>query len=176
MLDSWNSWNRGTGAGLPRDFYVNRITGFLTDPAISIVIETGIRRAGKSFIAKQVGKRLVEEGFPKNRILIINLEDERLIDRDYRLLLEMYDAYKHKMNPNEGSIVSLDLYFFQTRPASGLLDFTYHILECKSTDVTAEAHPFVFHLIPVFSPCGIAERTSMNVVNLQAVRPSQALP
>ncbi len=63
MLDSWNSWNRGTDAGLPRDFYVDRITGFLTDPAISIVIETGIRRAGKSFIAKQVVKRLVEEGF-----------------------------------------------------------------------------------------------------------------
>ena len=108
MLDSWNSWNRGTDAGLPRDFYVDRITGFLTDPAISIVIETGIRRAGKSFIAKQVVKRLVEEGFSKNRILIINLEDERLIDRDYRLLLEMYDVYKHKMNPNEGSIVIID--------------------------------------------------------------------
>ena len=48
-------------------------------------------------------------------------------------------------------IVSLDLYFFQTWPVSRLLDFTYHILECKSTDVAAEAHPFVFHLIPVFS-------------------------
>ena len=73
-------------------------------------------------------------------------------------------------------IVSLNLYFFQTWPASRLLDFTYHILECKSTDVAAEAHPFVFHLIPVFSPCGIAERASVNVVNLQASRPSQALP
>jgi len=108
ILDSWNFWKHDIDAGIPRNSYVDRITSFLMDSEMSIVIETGIRRSGKSFIAKQAGKRLVEEGFPRNRILIINLEDERLIDRDYSLLLEMYGAYKDKINPNEDSIVILD--------------------------------------------------------------------
>lgn len=108
FLDSWNFWNNNPNVGIKREFYANRIENFLEDSEIPILIETGIRRAGKSFIAKQVAKDLVARNFAKSRILIINLEDERLIDRNYTTLLEIYQAYKEVINPSETSIVILD--------------------------------------------------------------------
>ena len=44
-------------------------------------------------------------------------------------------------------IVSLDLYFFQTRPASGLLDFTYHILECNTTELQHDIQSVVYKTV-----------------------------
>jgi hypothetical protein len=108
ILKSWNFWEHDIETGIPRRFYSERIAALLNESEISIVIETGIRRAGKSFIARQVAKSLIEKGFPKNRILIINLEDERLIDRSYASLLKMYDVYKENFNPDKSSIVIVD--------------------------------------------------------------------
>ena len=108
FLDSWNFWNNNPNPGIKREFYTNRIENFLGDSEVPILIETGIRRAGKSFIAKQVAKDLVERNIAKSRILVINLEDERLIDRNYTTLLEIYQTYKEVINPSETSIVILD--------------------------------------------------------------------
>ncbi|EQD66077.1 ATPase [mine drainage metagenome] len=108
ILKAWNFWGQGIETGIPRRFYSERIAALLNESEIGIVIETGIRRAGKSFIARQVAKGLIEKGFPKNRILIINLEDERLIDRSYASLLKMYDVYKENFNPDKSSIVIID--------------------------------------------------------------------
>ena len=44
----------------------------------------------------------------KKRILIINLEDERLIHRNYEALLEMYTVYREEINPDENCIIILD--------------------------------------------------------------------
>ncbi|MCL5011311.1 MAG: ATP-binding protein [Candidatus Marsarchaeota archaeon] len=108
ILDSWNFWNHEPETGIPRDFYFKKIISFIKDSKTPVIIETGIRRAGKSFISRQVAKNLIKEGFDKNRILIINLEDERLIDRDYELLLEIYKTYKEKVNPTQKSVVIID--------------------------------------------------------------------
>ncbi|MHB8359829.1 MAG: ATP-binding protein [Thermoplasmataceae archaeon] len=108
ILNSWNFWRHDPETGLLRNFYVNRITTLLKDSEIQVIIETGIRRSGKSFIANQVAKRLIRENISKKRILIINLEDERLIYRNYDALLEMYAAYREEINPDENSIIILD--------------------------------------------------------------------
>jgi predicted AAA+ superfamily ATPase len=88
--------------------HVNRITSLINESTINIVIETGIRRSGKSFIAKQVAKKLFEAKVPRKSILIINLEDERLIDRNYDLLLQIYATYKENINRDEKSIIIID--------------------------------------------------------------------
>jgi len=80
----------------------------LLEPGIPIVVETGIRRAGKSYIARQVAKKLIESGYQKERILILNLEDERLIEKNYELLLEMYKVYKEEINPKQSSTIIID--------------------------------------------------------------------
>ncbi|MHB8360409.1 MAG: ATP-binding protein [Thermoplasmataceae archaeon] len=108
ILNSWNFWRNNPGTGLLRNFYVNRITTLLKESEIPIIIETGIRRSGKSFITKQVAKSLIGGNVSKKRILIINLEDERLIHRNYEALLEMYAVYREEINPDENCIIILD--------------------------------------------------------------------
>ncbi len=108
ILDSWNFWNHDLDTGIRRDYYVNNILRFIDDPQILIVIETGIRRVGKSFIAKQIARALMEKNLHKTQVLIINLEDERLIERNYETILEMYEAYKTKINPDQKAIIILD--------------------------------------------------------------------
>ena len=93
FLNSWNSWEHDTDVGLPRNYYVSRIVTLLVESQIPVVVETGIRRSGKSYIGRQVARRLTESNYSSNRVLIINLEDERLIDRSYETLLEMYAVY-----------------------------------------------------------------------------------
>lgn len=108
ILKTWNLWDKEIDYGIMRNLYVNRITSLIKESAINIVIETGIRRSGKSFIAKQVAKKLVESKVPRKNILIINLEDERLIERNYDLLLQIYAAYKENINRDEKSIIIID--------------------------------------------------------------------
>lgn len=108
ILDSWNFWKQNIDTGVEREYYQQRIASLIKESEIDVIIETGIRRAGKSFIAKQVARHLISNGVPKSRVLIINLEDERLIDRDYATLLAMYKAYKENINPNDKSIIIID--------------------------------------------------------------------
>jgi len=108
ILDSWNFWSHDLDTGISRNNYVNTILRFIDESQIPIVIETGIRRAGKSFIAKQTARALMDKNLHRTQILIINLEDERLIDRNYETLLEMYEAYKTNINPSEKTIIILD--------------------------------------------------------------------
>ena len=107
ILYSWNFWKHDIDTGIERSFYVKKIISLL-EPGIPIVVETGIRRAGKSYIARQVAKKLIESGYPKERILILNLEDERLIEKNYELLLEMYKVYKEEINPKQSSTIIID--------------------------------------------------------------------
>jgi hypothetical protein len=108
ILNSWNLWNHKLDFGIKREFYSKKITDLIKESKINIVIETGIRRAGKSFIAKQVAETLIKENTPKENILIINLEDERLINRDYSTLLEIYNSYRKNINTDKNCIIILD--------------------------------------------------------------------
>lgn len=108
ILKVWNFWHQNVNTGIKRGYYQQRIASLINEPAIDVVIETGVRRAGKSFIAKQAAKKLIENGIPKDNVLIINLEDERLINRDYSTLLEIYRAYKESINPKGKSFIIMD--------------------------------------------------------------------
>jgi len=107
ILHSWNFWKHNIDTGVERSFYVKKIISLL-EPGMPVVVETGIRRAGKSYIAKQVAKKLIDNGYSKERVLILNLEDERLIEKDYNMLLEMYRVYKEEINPKQSSIIIID--------------------------------------------------------------------
>ena len=108
ILNAWNFWKQNPNTGIKRGYYQRRITSLINEQGINVVIETGIRRAGKSFIAKQTAKKLIESGIPKTSVLVINLEDERLINRDYHTLLEIYNVYKEKINPMGKSFIIID--------------------------------------------------------------------
>jgi predicted AAA+ superfamily ATPase len=71
-------------------------------------VETGVRRCGKSFIARQVSKLFIDAGYGKEDILIINLEDEKLIERNYALLLDAYAVYKREIRPKRKPLIIID--------------------------------------------------------------------
>ncbi len=105
ILSDYNFWNKDIDTGIPRDNYVNKILKFLTD--INIVTEAGIRRSGKSYIAKQVVKEWIKS-HNKFDTLIINLDDERFIDADYNLLLDIYNAYSNLIKKSDNILIVID--------------------------------------------------------------------
>ncbi len=107
IISRWNFWGAEIDVGIKRQTYSNRIKELL-DGNNNIVAETGIRRCGKSFIAKQVAKLFISEGYGKENVLIINLEDERFLERDYRLLLNIFDVYKKEVKPTRRPLIIID--------------------------------------------------------------------
>ena len=101
-------WGQEINYGIIRNLYVKRIVSLINESTINIIIETGIRRPGKSFIARQAARKLVDAGIPGKNVLIINLEDEGLIERNYELLLQIYKIYKENINRDEKSIIIID--------------------------------------------------------------------
>ena len=108
ILNSWNFWDKDMDTGIERNYYVNRIIEYLNDTEISIIVETGIRRSGKSYISKQVAKKLIKNNLNKKNILILNLDDERIFNEDYYFLLNAYKIYKEKINRDDKSIIIID--------------------------------------------------------------------
>ncbi len=58
-----------------------------------IDVVVGMRRTGKTYFCNQVMQELLRIGLPKNRILYLNFEDERLLPLDVDNLRAIPDAY-----------------------------------------------------------------------------------
>lgn len=108
ILNSWNFWKKDVDTGIDRDYYTDKIIKYVEDPQISIIVETGIRRSGKSYISRQVAKQLINKGFNRKNILIINLGDERIFSQSYEFILNAYNEYKAKINRGGESVIIID--------------------------------------------------------------------
>lgn len=92
IMSEWNFWGKERpNLGTERKCYIERIIKLLS--SVKVIAISGVRRAGKSFIARQVLNKLIENGVNVEDTLIIRLDDERLINLNYELLLKMYDLY-----------------------------------------------------------------------------------
>lgn len=82
---------------------LNRLIKYL--PLKQIITITGIRRCGKSTLAKQAIWYLVEDGVPANNILFVNLEQPYFLEYKHNpsYLNTIYEEYLKLMNP-EGKI------------------------------------------------------------------------
>ncbi|MEM3827014.1 MAG: hypothetical protein QXR58_00230, partial [Candidatus Micrarchaeaceae archaeon] len=63
VLADWNFWGKGIDTGIERKAYVNDVLRLLKSS--NIVAELGVRRCGKSYIARQAVKELVASGLDK---------------------------------------------------------------------------------------------------------------
>ncbi len=106
ILDDWNFWRKKINTGVKRDFYLGRLKKFLA--AQQIVVVTGARRSGKSFIMRQLASDLIKKGINKNQVLIINLEDPRLSNLNLDLLQKIFETYLEFLAPKESPYVLLD--------------------------------------------------------------------
>lgn len=106
ILQDWNFWKKELSTGVPRREYLGKARKFLNTN--QVVTVTGPRRAGKSFLMRQVAWKLTEEGIDKTRILMVNFEDPRFTELTTKLLGEIYETYLEFLTPKGESYLFLD--------------------------------------------------------------------
>ena len=106
VLDDWNFWNKTQNIGILRPKYLERMRQ-LSDSRQILVI-TGARRSGKSFLMRQYAHDLASRGMPKNDILFVNFEDPRFTALDARLLDEIFSIYREFQHPSGKPYIFLD--------------------------------------------------------------------
>ena len=106
IFGDWNFWDKDLNAGINRPYYLNKIKNF--HESSHIIVITGARRSGKSFIMRQTAKALIKGGIRKNHILIVNFEDPRFVELNTKILQQVYDVYLEFLNPQEKPYLFLD--------------------------------------------------------------------
>lgn len=92
ILKRWNPWEKEIDTGINRPFYIRKIYPYLERK--EIIVLKGIRRSGKSTIAKQLMAELMGSGISRKQILYLNLEDFRFADNlTIGLFEEVLKAY-----------------------------------------------------------------------------------
>lgn len=106
ILTDWNFWKEDLETGIRRPDYLARLKGLLD--ARQVVVITGPRRAGKSYLMRQWAKDLIETGLPRGEILFINFEDPRWPELDKEFLQKIYETYLEFLSPRGKPVVFLD--------------------------------------------------------------------
>lgn len=106
ILEDWNFWTKDINTGIKRPAYLERIKSLVASSQVLLI--TGPRRSGKSFIMRQFAQGLISGGVDRKEILIVNFEDPRFVKRDVVLLQNIFDAYQENFAPKGKSYIFLD--------------------------------------------------------------------
>ncbi|MEK7172658.1 MAG: AAA family ATPase, partial [Patescibacteria group bacterium] len=106
VLNDWNFWQKDLPVGVKRDDYLTKAKSFLKEGQVLVI--TGARRSGKSFIMRQLIKELINSGTAPQETLMINFEDPRLPKLDVTALQEIYEIYLETLNPKVKPYIFLD--------------------------------------------------------------------
>lgn len=106
ILNDWNFWRTGPKTGIPRPIYLDRLNAALATRQVIVI--TGPRRSGKSFIMRQMIQNLTARGVPVQNTVMINFEDPRLGPLDVASLQRIYDTYLEYLNPTDTPHIFLD--------------------------------------------------------------------
>ncbi|MFA6400842.1 MAG: ATP-binding protein [Salinivirgaceae bacterium] len=99
LLEKYNFWNNPMPEmGLHRDVYLRKINDFIGNKLVKVLV--GQRRAGKSYILRQLIYSLIKNGVPAKNIFYINKEftDFDFIS-SYNHLNELVNIYRQNMMP-----------------------------------------------------------------------------
>lgn len=106
ILSDWNFWKQDLSTGIKREKYLNELNKLIFTEQILVI--TGPRRSGKSYLMRQLAKNLIDKGTAKKNILIINFEDPRFVKTDLELLNKIYETYIEIIRPEETPYIFLD--------------------------------------------------------------------
>lgn len=106
VLEDWNFWKKGLDTGVRRDSYLQKFEELALTK--QIVVVTGARRSGKSYLLRQFAKKLIGQGAPKANILMVNFEDPRFVGLNTKLLQKIYEVYLEVLNPQDKPYIFLD--------------------------------------------------------------------
>jgi predicted AAA+ superfamily ATPase len=105
-LNDWNFWNSRLKTGVPRPAYVNQLSAAIKTR--QVVVITGPRRAGKSYVMRQMIQHLIAQGLPAQNSLMVNFEDPRWGTLTTQSLQQIYDTYLEYQNPSDMPYIFLD--------------------------------------------------------------------
>ncbi|HNQ51074.1 MAG TPA: ATP-binding protein [Candidatus Omnitrophota bacterium] len=106
ILQDWNFWENTPQTGVLRPEYTSRIRSSLNEG--QVVVITGPRRSGKSYLMRQTVKELIDAGMKRKDVLFINFEDPRFVRLDTQLLDDIFTAYREFIAPEGAPMVFLD--------------------------------------------------------------------
>jgi predicted AAA+ superfamily ATPase len=106
ILSDWNFWQNAPDTGHARIGYLDQLGSLLGTH--HVVVVTGVRRAGKSYLMRQMIRTLIEKGTDKKNTLFVNFEDPRLPRADTSLLEKIYGTYCAHLKPNAIPYLFLD--------------------------------------------------------------------
>ncbi|MFI3328318.1 MAG: ATP-binding protein [Rikenellaceae bacterium] len=98
-IRKYNYWNKNVvDSGYLRTEYTERIGQYVGNKLVKVLV--GQRRAGKSYILRQIASKLIDGGVKSNNILYINKEYMELNTlRNAAELEELYKAYIKELKP-----------------------------------------------------------------------------
>ncbi len=102
-IRKYNYWyNNSVESGFERMAYTDKIGQYVGNKLVKVLV--GQRRAGKSYILRQIAAKLIDQGVKSENILYINKEYMELITlRSAVELEELYKVYREEMKP-EGKV------------------------------------------------------------------------
>lgn len=107
-IRKYNFWDENLiDLGYPRTFYTDKIGQYVDNKLIKVLV--GQRRAGKSYILRQIASQLIANGTCPNNILYINKEYLEFSDiLDYQDLENLFQQYKKDLNPQGKVFLFID--------------------------------------------------------------------
>lgn len=98
-IRKYNFWDSNPiDLGFPRTSYTDKIGQYVDNKLVKVLV--GQRRAGKSYILRQIASRLISEGVKSENILYINKEYMELATLRSAVELEqLYKAYREALKP-----------------------------------------------------------------------------
>lgn len=107
-LQKYNFWdNPGLNLGFERNTYLDKVEPFMNTKLIKVLV--GQRRTGKSYLLRQLIKRVINTGVPSVNTFYFNKE---FVEFDsvnhYTDLLQLIESYKTTLNPKGKIYLFLD--------------------------------------------------------------------
>ena len=98
-IRKYNFWDENPiDLGYLRTFYTDKIGQYIDNKLIKVLV--GQRRAGKSYILRQIASQLISSGTSPYNILYINKEYLEFSDiHNYQDLERLFQQYRKELNP-----------------------------------------------------------------------------
>ncbi len=106
ILYDWNFWQKELDVGKERSSYLQRYKQHQGTNIITALV--GVRRSGKSYLMRQIIKKLISQGERKENIMMVNFEDQRFPEFYPELLEEVYQTYCQYLQPTKPPTIFLD--------------------------------------------------------------------
>lgn len=107
IVADFNFWNKDQKVGIPRE-ELKEVLKFSDDRDFALII-AGIRRAGKTFLSRQILREKINQGIKPEETLYINFEDPALEPYlNTQSLSDFYQTYRYFLNKKGFAYLLLD--------------------------------------------------------------------